>query len=118
MFDKYVRKIIEYRILSSGIVLIAIGTFLCYIGQNSRNRFDDKPLHQSISEKTSQIDQLVSSRNKLLTRIDEYKKSLSGKDEIIQQLEACVKKINVPASEKSMDEETATGSQIIVDNGF
>ncbi len=105
MFKKYVSKIIEYRILSSGVALIAAGTFLGYIGQNSGNRFDDKPLLQRISEKTSQIDQLVSSKNELLSRIDEYQKNLSEKDEVIQQLEACVKKINVPALEKPIDEE-------------
>jgi sortase (surface protein transpeptidase) len=116
MFEKYVRKIIEYRILLSGIALIAVGTFLCYIGQNEGNRFDDKPLRQSISEKTSQIDKLVSSKNELLSRIDEYQKKLLEKDEVIQRLEASVDKINVPVPEKSTDEETEAGSQVIMEN--
>ncbi len=116
MFEKYVRKIIEYRILLSGITLIAVGTFLGYIGQNDENRFDDKPLRQSISEKTAQIDKLVSSKNELLSRIDEYQKSLSEKDEVIQRLEACVDKIDVPVPEKSTDGEVETGSQVITEN--
>ena len=73
MFEKYVRKIIEYRILLSGVNLIAVGTFLGYIGQNYGNKFNDKPLRQSISEKTSQIDKLVSSKSELLSRIDSQK---------------------------------------------
>lgn len=116
MFEKYVRKIIEYRILLSGITLIAVGTFLGYIGQSDENRFDDKPLHQSISEKTSQIDKLESRRNWLLSRIDEYQNSLSEKDEIIQQHEGYVDKIEVSVPEKSTDEETETGSQVIKEN--
>ena len=116
MFKKYVRKIIVHWITLSGFVLIAAGTFLTYIGQNTSNRFDDKQLHQSISEKTFQIDELISSNNKLLTRIDEYQKSLSEKDEVIQRLEAYVDKINVPVPEKSTDEETETGSQVITKN--
>ncbi|MCR4291026.1 MAG: hypothetical protein NUV86_12295 [Candidatus Scalindua sp.] len=116
MFEKYVRKIIEYRILLSGIILIAVGTFLGYIGQNDGNRFNDKLLRQSISEKTSQIDKLVSSKNELLSRIDEYQKNLSEKDEVIQRLEAYVDKIDVLVPEKSTDEETETGSQVITEN--
>lgn len=118
MFEKYVRKVKEYRILLSGIILIAVGTFLCYVGQNEGNRFDDKPLRQNISEKTSQIDKLINSKNELLSRIDEYQKTLSEKDEVIQRLEACVDKINVSVPEKSKDEETESGSQVITENKF
>ncbi len=71
----------------SGITLIAAGTFLTFFGQNIRNRFDNKHLHHSMSEKTIQINDLNSGNNELLARIDEYQKSLSGKDKIIQQLE-------------------------------
>jgi hypothetical protein len=52
----------------------------------------------------------------LLSRIGEYQKSLSEKNEVIQRLEADVDKINVPVSEKSTDEETETGSQVITEN--
>ena len=97
----------------SGIVLIAAGTFLTYFGHNIRNKFDDKHLHQSISNKTSQIDELISGNNELLTRIDEYQKSLSEKDEIIKQLEARVGEPNIPAREQLADEQIETGAQVI-----
>ncbi len=61
-------------------------------------------------------DKLVSSKSELLSRIDEYQKSLSEKDEIIQRLETYVDKINVPVPEKFTDEETETGSQVITEN--
>ncbi len=92
-------------ITMSGITLIAAGTFLIFFGQNIRHMFDDKHLHYSISEKTFQIDELVNGNNKLLTRIDEYQKNLSGKDKIIQQLEVQINKSNVTDQEQVRDEQ-------------
>lgn len=97
----------------SGIVLIAAGTFLAYFGHNIRNKSDDKHLHQSIINKTSQIDELISSNNELLTRINKYQKSLSEKDEIIKQLEAQVGEPNIPAREQLADEQTEASDQVI-----
>jgi len=71
-----------------GVVLIAAGTILACFGQNIKSRLVDKHLHQSISEKTFQIGELVNSKNELLTRIDEYQENLSGKDETIHQYTA------------------------------
>jgi tetratricopeptide (TPR) repeat protein len=116
-----------------GIVLIATGTILACFGQNIRSRFVDKHLHQSISEKPSQIDELVNGRNELLARIGKYQENLSEKDEIIQRLEAQVdeKRISdpeqltykqveaqvnestVPAPEQLADEQIETSAQVI-----
>ncbi len=115
MFGKYVRNLIEYRIILSGIILIAVGAFLGYIGQSGGSRVDDKPLHQSIREKTSQIDKLVSRRKELLSRIDEYQKTLSEKNSVIQRLEGHVYKTKVSVPNESMDEETETGSQDVTE---
>jgi tetratricopeptide (TPR) repeat protein len=102
---KYLREIIMHWITISGIVLIAAGTFLAYFGHNIRNKFDDKHLHQSISNKTSQIDELISGNNELLTRIDEYQKIQSEKDEIIKQLEAQSGELSVSIQEQLTDEQ-------------
>ncbi len=96
-----------------GIVLIAAGTILACFGQNIRNRFSDKHLHQSISEKTSQIDELVSDKNKLLAVVSKYQESLSEKNEIIQRLEAQVNESIVPVPEQLADEQIETGTQVI-----
>ena len=37
----------------SGIILIATGTFLTFFGQSIKNKFDDKHLLRSVSEKPS-----------------------------------------------------------------
>ena len=92
-------------ITMSGIALIAAGTFLIFFGQNIRNRFDDKHLHYSVSEKAYQIDELVSGNNKLLTRIDEYQKNLSGKDKIIQQLESQIGSPKAKVQKQVRDEQ-------------
>ncbi len=96
-----------------GIVLIAAGTILACFGQNIGNRFVDNHLHKSISEKTSQIDELVNGKNELLTRINEYQKSLSEKGEIIQRLEAQVNESIVLAPEQLADEQIETSTQVI-----
>ncbi len=96
-----------------GIVLIAAGTILTCFGQNIMSRFVDKHLYQSISEKTSRIDELVNGKNELLVRVDEYQKRLSEKDEIIQQLEAQVDNINIPTPESLAEEQIETGTQVI-----
>ena len=96
-----------------GIILIAAGTILACFGQNIRNRFVDKHLHQTISEKTFQIDELVNGKNKLLARINEYQESLSVKDEIIQRLEAQVNESIVPAPGQLADEQIETSTQVI-----
>lgn len=118
MFKKYARKINVDWITISGFVLIAVGTFLTYIGQNTSNRLDDKQLHQSISERLFQIDKLVKSKNKLLARIIDYQENLSERDKAIQRLKAYVDKINVPDPEKSIDKETETSSQVIPEKDF
>ncbi len=105
MFKKYVRKIIVHWITISGFVLIAAGTLLTYIGQNTSNRIDDKQLHQSTREKSFQIDKIVKNKNKLLARIDEYQENLSEKEEIIQLLKARISEINRFATEQSTDEQ-------------
>ncbi|MGR3174337.1 MAG: tetratricopeptide repeat protein [Candidatus Scalindua sp.] len=96
-----------------GIILIAAGTILACFGQNIRNRFVDKHLHQTISEKTFQIDELVNGKNKLLARINEYQEGLSVKDEIIQRLEAQVNESIVPAPGQLADEQIETSTQVI-----
>jgi tetratricopeptide (TPR) repeat protein len=96
-----------------GIVLIAAGTILACFGQNIRNRFVDKHLHQSISEKTSQIDELVNGKNKLFARINKYQESLSEKDEIIHRLEVQVNESIVPAPEQFADEQIEPSTQDI-----
>ncbi len=102
-----------HRITILGIVLIAAGTILVCFGQNIRNRFVDKHLHQSISEKPSQIDELVNSKNELLARINKYQKRLTEKDEIIQRLEAQVNESIVHAPKQPADEQIETGTQAI-----
>lgn len=75
MFEKYVHKIIEYRIPLSGLLLIALGTFLTYIGQN-------------VSDK-----------------LGEYQKNLSGNDETIRLLDADNSKLNVSVTKPLSDEQ-------------
>jgi tetratricopeptide (TPR) repeat protein len=96
-----------------GVVLITAGTILACFGQNIRNRFVDKHLHQSVNEKTSQIDELVNGKNELLARTNEYQKSLSEKDEIIQRLEARVNDSVESALEHLADEQIETSTQVI-----
>jgi len=91
-----------------GIVLIAVGTILACFGQNIRNSFVDKHLHQSISKKTSQIDKLVNGKNELLTKISKYQENLSEKNEIIQRLKAQVNESVVPAPEQFADKQIET----------
>ncbi len=70
-----------------GIILVATGTVLTCFGRNIINRFDNKQLLQSVSEKTFRVDELISGNNELLARIEEYQKNLLEKDEVIRQLE-------------------------------
>ncbi len=100
----------------TGIILITMGTVLCYVGQSDRNRLDTKPTHQSLSEVDAQVGKLVKRRNELLAVIDEYQKSLLEKGEVIQRLEGDVDKTKVLVPEKSMDEETEIDSQVITEN--
>jgi peptidoglycan hydrolase CwlO-like protein len=86
-----------------GVILIAAGTILACFGQNIRSRLVDKHLHQSISEKTVQIDELVTGKNELLTRINEYKENLSGKDETIHQHTARIDQQKEAADEYQKD---------------
>nr|MBC8552409.1 hypothetical protein [Candidatus Brocadiales bacterium] len=88
-----------------GIALIAVGAFLTFFGQNIKNRFEDKHLYHSISEQTFQIDELISGNNSLLTKIDDYQKTLSEKDKIIQQLEAQISETNVIEPGQIKDEQ-------------
>lgn len=113
MFKKYVRNIIVHWITISGVILIAAGTFLACIGQNRGNRYDDKQLHQDIRKKAYQIGKLLISKNKLLVRINKYQKSLSGKDKIIQQLEAQVGKLNITTPKQLSDEKKDASHQVI-----
>ena len=105
MFNKYVRKITEHRIALSGIILIAVGTFLTFIGQDASYRFNDNQLRQTLSQKSSQTKRLVKRKNELLARIDEDQKKLTEKDETIQLLQAHISKLNVPATKQSEDEQ-------------
>ncbi|ODS31463.1 MAG: hypothetical protein SCARUB_03420 [Candidatus Scalindua rubra] len=101
-----------------GIILIAAGIFLTYKGQNIRNKFDNERLHQRISEKTSQIGELVNGNNELLTKIDEYQESLSEKDEIIQQLEAQIAELSVSVPKQPTDEQIEAVPQVSPESEF
>ncbi|ODS31465.1 MAG: hypothetical protein SCARUB_03422 [Candidatus Scalindua rubra] len=101
-----------------GIILIATGTIVVYFGRNFRNRFDDEHFYQSIGGKPSQIDELMKGNNELLVRIEQYQKSLSEKNEIIQQLEAQVNELNVPAPHKLTDEQIEAVPQVIPETDF
>ncbi len=100
-------RVIMHWITILGIILIASGTILTYFGQEIRNRLEEKHLHQSVSQKTFQADELMSGNKKLLVRIEEYQKSLSERDEIIQRLEAQVSEQGLTAPEQD------TGQQVI-----
>ncbi len=102
-----------------GVALITAGVALPYLAHNTKNRFDDKHIQQSISGKTFQI--------------DENSESISGKGTITKQLEAQVdepniqsleqftneqveaevNRLNMPASEQLADKQIETGDQII-----
>ena len=73
MFEKYVHKIIGYRIPLSELLLIAVGTFLTYIGQNVSDN------------------------------LGEYQESLSGNDETTQLLNADNNKLNVSVTKPPSD---------------
>ena len=94
------------------IILIASGTILACFGRNIMNKFDDKHLLRSISEKTFQIDELISGNNELHVRIDEYEKSLLEKDKIIQQLEARDDGLNIPSQEQDSNDVIANASRL------
>lgn len=94
-----------------GIILIASGTVLTYFGQNIRSRLEEKHLHQSVSQKGFQINELMSGNKKLLVRIDEYQKSLSERDEIIQRLEAQVNEQGVTAPEQDTGQQAEASPQ-------
>ncbi len=99
-------------ITTLGIILIAVGTILTCFGQNIMNRFDNKKLLRSVSEKTFRIDELTTGNNKLLARIDEYQKSLLEKDKIIQQLEVRNDGLDVLSSGQDFNEVIAKASRL------
>lgn len=96
-----------------GIILIATGTILACFGQNIMDRYDNKRLLRSISEKTFRIDELISNNNELFTKINEYQKSLLEKDEAIQRLEVQVGESNVSVRKQPVDEQIEVDTQII-----
>lgn len=96
-----------------GIILIAAGTILACFGQNIMNRFDNKHLLRSVSEKTFRIDELVSNNNELFTRINEYQKRLLEKDETIHGLEVQVGESNVSDKKQPEDKQIEVGAQTI-----
>ncbi len=97
----------------TGIILIASGTILTCFGQSIRNRLEDKHRHESVSQKTSQIDELTRGNKKLLIRIDEYQKSLSERDEIIQQLEAQVNEPDITLQGQHTGQQTKDRLQVL-----
>ncbi|MCR4291024.1 MAG: tetratricopeptide repeat protein [Candidatus Scalindua sp.] len=101
-------------ITTLGILLIAAGTILTCFGQNIMNRFDNKHILRSISEKTFRIDELTSSNNELFTRINEYQKRLLEKDETIHGLEVQVGGSNISVKKQSIDKQIEVGAQTIL----
>ena len=82
-----------------GIILIALGTVLTYLGQDINSKKSTADLQVTISSKNSQIDELVQGKNQLLGqneellgKVSEYQKDLNKKEEIIEQLEVKAKK--------------------------
>ncbi len=100
-------------ITTLGIILIAAGTVLACFGQNIMNRFNNKQLLRSVSEKTFRIDELISGNNELFTRINEYQKRLLEKDETIHWLEVQVDGSNVSARKHHVGTHTEVGDQAI-----
>ncbi len=96
-----------------GIILIAAGTILACFGQNIMNRFDNKHLLRSVSEKTFRIDELISNNNELFTRINEYQKRLLEKDETIHGLEVQVGESNVSDKKQPENKQIEVGAQAI-----
>ncbi|MBC8461012.1 MAG: hypothetical protein H8D67_23745 [Deltaproteobacteria bacterium] len=82
-----------------GIVLIAIGTVLTYLGQDINSKKSTAELQTTITSKNSEIDELVQGKNQLLSqneellgKVSEYQKDLKKKEIIIEQLEVKAKK--------------------------
>ncbi len=109
MSNKYVRVIFTHWITVSGIILIAAGTFLVFIGLDIRNRSDDRQTSQSIKKKAYQVGGLIYEKKRLLARISEYQKNLSEKDKIIQQLKTRVDSLNMKVPRQPADQQTEAG---------
>lgn len=82
-----------------GIILIALGTVLTYLGQNINNKKSTAELQNTITSNKGEIDELVQGKNQLLSqneellgKVSEYQKDLKKKEEIIEQLEVESKK--------------------------
>lgn len=80
-----------------GIIMIAAGTVLTYVGQNISTKSDVTNLQKSISEKNSRIDELAKGNHELLEKVDKYQETLAEKEKEIQGLEAEVDKLNLTA---------------------
>jgi len=80
-----------------GIIMIAAGTVLTYVGQNISTKSDVANLQKSINEKNSRIEELVKGNKELLEKVDKYQETLAGKEKEIDGLEAEVNKLNLTA---------------------
>jgi TolA-binding protein len=75
-----------------GVLLIALGTILTFVGQNISNRENTTKLTSTIQEKNKEIDELVEGKNQLIEKLDKYQKDLTEKEKTIQELEKKAKK--------------------------
>ncbi|GAX59234.1 hypothetical protein SCALIN_C01_0165 [Candidatus Scalindua japonica] len=75
------------RIAILGVALVTGGVFLFHLGQEVKNRLYNNHLHQSINEKSHEVEELTNNNNNALkSRDDNYQKVLLEKEAAIQQL--------------------------------
>ena len=86
-------------IIGLGILFIAVGTILTYVGSDIKNRETTKTLETSINAKDNRIEELIAGKNTLIdqnktlsNQIESYQKDLESKQKKIDKLEILSKK--------------------------
>ena len=75
-----------------GIILIAFGTLLTFVGQNKGRRKDTTQLNKTIHELKIDNKELIEGKNQLLLKLEKYQADLKVKEKTIQELEKKSKK--------------------------
>jgi tetratricopeptide (TPR) repeat protein len=101
-----------------GIVLIAIGTFLTYIGQGRSAKSDLSSLQNNINEKNTKIEELITSNRELNVKVGEYQKAVTEKDKMIKELQAEVDTLNVTAPTLLPDGRIAASPYVFMASEF
>ncbi len=101
-----------------GIILIAAGTVLTYIGQNISSKSDVDSLQKSISDKNARIEHLVKGNDELLEKIDKYQTTIAEKEQEIDQLEKQVEKLNLTAPKLLPDGRIEASPGIVYQSKF